>query len=294
MARNHFITLFVLAAIWGGSFLLIRVAVPALGPVPLVIVRVALAGLTLGLYAWATRHALGLWQRPGAFLILGFLNAAAPFALIAAAQLHIGPSMVAVLNASTPLFTAIVAAVWLRDPMTLTKLAALLLGIAGVAVVVGGTPSIETTAQLLACGMVVLASFFYGIGAVYTRTVMRGVTPLAMAAGQQLGAFVVLLPAVFVIAPQPTWSAPALLAVVTLALACTAFAYILYFRLIETAGPTFANTVTLLVPVFGILWGSIFLGESVSWALVLGLALVMSSVLATSLPTGKRARLAPK
>lgn len=107
-----------------------------------------------------------------------------------------------------------------------------------------------------------------------------------LATGQQLGAFVVLLPAALVIAPQPAWSAPALLA-------CTAFAYILYFRLIETAGPIFANTVTLLVPVFGILWGSIFLGESVSWALLLGLALVMSSVLATSPATGRRARLAP-
>lgn len=292
MARHPLFTLMILAALWGGSFLLIRLAVPALGPVLLVLLRVALAGLALGVYAWSVRSALHLGRRPWAFLGLGFLNASAPFALIAAAQLHIGPSTVAVLNASTPLFTAVVAAFWLRESLTPLKLVALLLGVAGVAVVVGGTPGLETRAQLLACALVVLASLFYGVGAVYTRAVMGGFPPLVLATGQQVGAFVALLPGVLVAAPHPVWSPAALLAVAGLAFACTAYAYVLYFRLIETAGPTFANTVTLLVPVFGILWGALFLGEQVTWALLLGLALVMASVLASS-PLASRRALRP-
>ncbi|MEO7001076.1 MAG: DMT family transporter [Ktedonobacterales bacterium] len=301
MRLRDFGALLLLAAIFGGSFLFIRVAAPALGPVTLADVRVLVAGLALLLYGvLGVRKRMNLrayWKR---YLILGALNAALPYSLIGFAELRLTAGLAAILNATTPLFATVVAAFWLGDRITPAKLFGLLLGIIGVSVVVGWSPLALDGGVALAVAASLLAALAYALGGVYAKRTFVGVAPLAQATGQQLGAGIVLLPFAIPLtigaAPTLHLSPDVIGAVVALALLGTALAYLIYFYLIVTVGATSTLSVTFLVPFFGLLWSALFLHEPVSVGSILGLLIILASiVLVTGLslrPPTRRQRVA--
>jgi len=247
---------------------------------------VIVAGAALAALAVATGGVPPVKGRVRAYLLLGLVNAAVPFTLIAAAELYVTASLAGIVTTTAPLFSALVAALWLRTPLTARTIGGLLLGTAGVAVLVGWSPLPLTTEVLIAVAALTIAAFCYGLGAVYTRAAFRDVPPVGLATAQQAAASAELLLPAVATAPAVWPSDPAVLgSIAALALASTAFAYLLYFRLIERIGPTRALTVSILVPFFGVLWGVVFLGEAVTPGTFVGLAIVLLGV---GLATGAR------
>lgn len=289
MTTRDLVALILLGVLWGASFLFIRVAVPVLGPLPLVELRVALAVVALLVYGAIIGRLPKLrahWRR---FLILGLVNSAIPFSLIAFAEIELTASLAAILNSTTVLFTAVVAVVWTGETLTAGKAVGVVLGVAGVAALVGWDPVVVTGTVLLSVAAMLLASFSYALGATYAKRAFAGLPPLTMAVGQQAGAAMLLLVPAAVSLPKENVSLTAGISVLGLALLSTAVAYILYFRLIENVGPTSTVTVTFLVPVFGLLFGVLVLGEPFGAGTLLGLAIILLSV---ALVTGmlKRAK----
>jgi drug/metabolite transporter (DMT)-like permease len=281
--------LLALGALWGGSFLFIRVAVPSLGPLLLMELRVGIASVALVLFAAALGRRPKLRARWRQFLLIGTLNAAIPFTLIAAAEIHLTASLAAILNSTTVMFAAVAAAVWSRDPLTARKVVGIVLGVIGVAVLVGWDPVELDGAVLLSVGAMLAASLSYGISAVYVKRTFVGVPPLGMAIGQLTGATVVLFPFAALSVPGESPPPAATASVLALALLSTALAYLFYFRLITNVGPTSTVTVTLLVPVFGLLFGVLFLDEPFGPGTLAGLGIVLGSVvLVTGFGFGKR------
>ena len=278
MRPRDFAGLVLLSALWGGSFLFIRVAVPALGPFLLVGLRVGLAAAALILYALAIGRMPKIRTRWRSFLVLGFLNAAVPFSLISAAEIHLTASLAAILNSTTVMFTAIVAAVWMGDVLTARKAVGIMLGIAGVTVLVGWDPLPLNGLVLLAVAAMLIASLSYALGATYAKRSFSGIPPLGMAIGQLCGALVLLAPLAAVSDPGEAPSFVVALSMLGLALLSTAVAYLIYFRLIENVGPTSTVTVTLLVPVFGLLFGVFLLDEPFGPGTLAGLGIILLSV----------------
>jgi drug/metabolite transporter (DMT)-like permease len=264
--------------VWGAAFLFIRVAVPALGPFPLVELRVGLAAVALILYVFAVGGMPKIRRRWRSFLVLGFLNTALPFSLISAAEIHLTASLAAILNSTTVMFTAIVAAVWMGDALTTRKLVGIVLGIVGVTVLVGWDPTPLNGVVLLSVAAMLFASLSYALGATYTKHSFSGIPPIGMAIGQLTAASALLLPLSAVSLPEEVPSLTVALCVLALALLSTAVAYLIYFRLIENVGPTSTVTVTLLVPVFGLLFGVLLLDEPFGLGTLAGLGIILFSV----------------
>lgn len=279
----------VLSALWGASFIFIRVAVPVLGPPLLMLGRVSLAALALGLVALALRRRLGIRRYWRQLLVLGAVNAAAPFTLIALAELRLTASMAAVLNATVPLFTALLSITALGERLTAARATGLLLGIVGVAVLVGWSPFALTPPVLLSVGAMLLASLCYALGSVYTRKRLSEAPTFTLAVGQQLGAAAWLVTPAVLIGPLAPPTAPAMWALLGLALLSTAVAYVLFFNLIARVGPTRTVSVTYVVPAFGILWGAVFLREHITAGMLIGLGLILLSLtLITGVRLGRR------
>jgi drug/metabolite transporter (DMT)-like permease len=286
--------LLLLGAIWGGSFLFIRVAAPALGPFLLVESRVALAALGMLPIFLLTRARLHIRAQWRSYLLLGLLNAALPFLLISAAELRLTASLAAILNATTPLFAALVAAGWLKERLTLIKIFGLILGACGVAVIVGLSPLKLSGAIWLSAGASLLAALSYALAGTFTKLHLKGEPALNLSFVQQVAAALLVLPLAWNHVPS-RWPSPGVLwAVALLAILSTAMAYPLYFRLISRVGPTNALLVTFLVPLFGVLWGVIFLHEIVGWETIGGMAIVFASLaLITGFPIGPRSLAKP-
>ena len=270
--------LLLLGAIWGSSFLFIRVAVPVLGPFVLMELRVGLAAVALTLYAVGVSRLPKSQPRRKEFLILGGLNAAIPFSLIAAAEINLTASLAAILNSTTVLFAAVVAAAWIGEALTVRKVLGIVSGIVGVAVLVGWSPIVLNGVVLLSIVASLIAALSYALGGVYVKRTFTGTPPLAMAIGQQMAAAALLLPLAALSLPAEAPPLPAALSALALALLCTAVAYLLYFYLITSAGPTKTLTVTFLSPGFGLLFGVLFLGEPVGVGTFVGLGIILSSV----------------
>ena len=278
MTARQATMLLVLAALWGASFLFMRVAVPSLGAVVLADLRVAIAGLALLAYAAVIGARPALRARWRDYLLLGAVNAALPFTLLSAAELEIEASLAAVLNAMAPLCGALVGAVWLGHRVTGAAKVGLLLGVAGVALVVGLSPFTLDAAFVAAVVACLAAALAYGVGANLVRQRFADEPPLTLAIGQQLGAAVVLLPLVPVVPLRATPDAVDIACLLALALASTGIAYLLYFRLLAELGATGVMTVIYVVPVFGVLWGALFLGEAIHLSTILGGAVILLSV----------------
>lgn len=272
------VTLVAVAALWGASFLFLRVAVHDLGPVALIEARVLLAGLALLAVVTLLRRQPA-WRRDWkGYLVLGGISAAAPFTLIAAAELEITASLAAILNATTPLFALLLAAARLREPLTGRRLTGVLLGVVGVAVLVGAGPLQLNRGLILATAASLLAALLYAVGGIYAKTRFATTPPITVATGQQLGAAALLLLPTLALPPTRTPTPTVTAAVLALALASTALGFALFYRLVARLGPTGALSVTFLVPVFGLAWGATFLGEQLTPGTGLGLLIVLSSI----------------
>lgn len=281
----------LLAAIWGGSFLLMKLGASEFGPFATAFVRVLLASLfLLPLLVWRGQAA-ALRQHIKPILFVGALNSGIPFVLFGFSVLHISTGLNAILNATTPLWGAVVAWVWLRDKPTPLRILGLVIGFAGVAALAWDKATFKAGAA--SPGMAVLAclaaTLCYGIAASFTKKYLTGVPPLASATGSQLGATLLLLLPAATHMPAQMPSATAWVAIALLAFFCTAVAYVLYFRIIARAGPARAVAVTFLIPVFGVAYGGLFLNEVVTPTMItFGAVIVLGTALSTGVLTFAR------
>lgn len=270
--------LFLLAALWGASFLFMRIASPVLGPFLTIELRVLIAGILLLIYSFLTKHKLthrGRWKE---YLIMGALNAAIPFTLIATATLTLNASLASILNSTTPLFTVIVAWIWLKEKVTSKKIIGIFVGIIGVAILLGWSPVLLSKEVLFSAMLSILAALSYGLAGVYAKRTFAGVDSLSLAIGQQLGASILLLPITLTKIPSVQISSIVIISVLGLALLCTSVAYLLYFYLIASVGATKTLSVTFLIPLFGVIWGNVFLNEKLSLGIIMGLIVILLSI----------------
>lgn len=275
MLLSDLARLVTLAALWGGSFAFIRIAAPAVGPLWLAESRVSLAFLILLALA-LSRGAIPAWrERWRDFLVIGIVNSALPFALFCFAGQYIAASTAAILNATSPFFGALVSAIWLKDPLPPSKIAGMSLGLVGVVLLVGWRPEPLTRLALIAVFACLAASLCYGVASVYAKARMTGVPSYSTALYSQLAAAAVLAPALPFAPMQGVITATVVASIVALAIGSTAIAYLLYFRLIANIGPARALSVTFLIPLFGVLWGYLFLGEPLTISMMLGGSLIL-------------------
>jgi drug/metabolite transporter (DMT)-like permease len=279
--------LVVLAALWGASFLFMRVGAAEFGALPLTFVRVAGASVFLLPLLWWRGQGGALARHWRPLAVIGTVNSALPFALFALAALVLGTGLMAIFNATAPLWAALIAWVWLADRPGASRAAGLAIGFAGVFALSVGKADLRPDASGLspAIGIAacLAATLLYGFGANYTKKAAAAVPPLTVAAGSQFAATLLLAPLAWWAWPAVTPGPRAWAAALLLALLCTGVAYILYFRLIARVGPARAISVTFLIPAFAALWGFAFLGELPTAAMLAGCAVIL---LGTALATG--------
>ncbi len=277
----------LLAAIWGSSFLFMQLAVGEFGAVTTGAGRVAIAALVLLPLAVLKGHGAIIRRHFLPLTIVGLLSSGLPALLYSFALMSIPTGLSAILNATTPMFGALVAAVWLKDRPTGVRVLGLVIGFAGVAVLAGGkggvAPVASGFAPALAIGACLLACLSYGLAASYTQRHLPGMPPLATAAGSMTGAALVLAGPALATMPARMPSPVAWAALLAVGVVCTGLAYVLYFRLIEATGPARALTVPYVIPVFAVIYGVAFLGEALTPLMVL-CAIVIG--LGTALSTG--------
>lgn len=280
MNRSDWLTLGLLALIWGGAFFFIGVAVRHVQPLTYVWLRLTIAAAGLWAYVHLKRERLSLPRQAwGSVLLLAVLNNALPFALFGWSQTHIASGLASILNSTTPIWGVVVAHLFTRDErMSAGKIAGLLFGVAGVGIMLGPSLASNFKSSTLAELACLAASLSYALAAVWARRFRRqGISPLSVTIGQLTAGALVMLPLSMIIERPWNNSMPPLTAwgaIIALALLCTALGYVLYFRLIATAGATNALLVTLLVPPVAILLGGLFLGETLSLQDLEGLALI--------------------
>ena len=278
----------MLAAIWGSSFLFMRIAALEFGPLPTAAVRVAIAAAFLLPLVLLRGHGSTLLKNWRRVFLVGLFNSGIPFACFSFALLSITTGLSAILNATVPMFGAVVAWLWLKDKPNSSRVIGLLVGFAGVAMLAWDKATFKPDASGVAPGWAVLACLLaclcYALSASYTKRYLTGLPPLVTAAGSQIGATIGLsLPALW-LWPEQLPGRNAWLALLVVGVLCTAIAYILYFRLIASAGPARALAVTFVVPVFAIFYGVLFLAEAVtSWMLLCAVVIVCGTALSTGL-----------
>lgn len=289
MNSSSLARLVLLGAIWGGAHALTRYSVPYLGPVWIVELRYLLAGIMLAAVAWATARPLRLRSQWRQIVVLGIFNTALPFFLLTYAAKSLPASALSVLNATAPVFGAVIGVVWLKQRPTLSACLGLVLGMAGVAVLVWGDLAQSQVPRAVPVAAALCTAFFYGLSSNYARRHAAHLDHFNTAHGSLWVAFVLTLPAVpGHLPPGPIGPGPVGAALV-LGLVCTGIAYLLYFRLIRDEGPMYALTVAYLIPVFGVLWGILLLGEPLTAALLGGGSLVIAGI---ALATGMGPRIA--
>lgn len=274
----NIVELLLLAALWGGSFLFMRIAAPILGPVWLIEFRVLLAGLAL----LPILLKLGLWREVQrnltSLFVVGCVNSAIPFLLLAFASVSLPAGFTSILNATTPLFGTIVASIWLKEKLTISKMAGFILGFIGVLILVGWKTIAATPTFFTAVSAGLLAALMYAVSAPYIKQNLAGVHSLAITTTSMLSAALFLLPIMPFTIPQTIPTIGVVMAVLAFALFSTAFAYILYFRLIQNLGSTKALSVAYLVPLFAMLWSAIILKEAVTPSMIIGCGLIIIGI----------------
>lgn len=278
MSYRDRLELVMLGAIWGASFLFMRVAVPEFGAIALVEIRVAIGALLLFVVLLWQGGARDVLRLIVPLVVVGIFGSAIPFTLFAYGTLTISAGTASVMNATAPLFTALVGYIWLRDKLLPTQSIGLAIGFGGVLLLLWDRIALNVEGAALAIGACLLAAFCYGIVVNYTKKNLTGVAPIVNAAGSQLAAAVLLLPLAIVYWPDEAVSAQGWYNAIALGLLSTGIAFILYFRLIARIGPARAITVTYLVPVFGMLWGLTFLGERISGGMMAACAVILVGI----------------
>lgn len=265
--------LVILAAIWGASFLFNRIAAPVVGPVLTAELRTLIAGIALAIYFGVSGFD-PQWRRWGRqYVVVGILTSAVPFLLWAYAALSLTAGLMSVLNATSPMWGALWSAVLIRERLNARQVVGLLIGVVGVALVT--QPEARSASSYPAVLAALGAAFCYGLAGAYMKRWASGAPSRGMAVGTQLAAGVLLLPFIALSPPTVTPTALVAASILALGLVCGAVAYVLYFRLIADIGATGALTVTYLIPVFGVLWGALLLGEPLSASMLAGGALVI-------------------
>ncbi|WP_373277898.1 DMT family transporter [Vibrio halioticoli] len=282
MTIPSMLRLICLAAIWGGSFLFMRISANALGPAYLMEARVFFAAISLLLVAVYMRKSINFSSHKKHFFIIGFFNTALPFLLFAYAAQTLPASILSILNSTAAIWGAAIAIVWSRSMPTFKIVIGLLCGVIGVFILVGFDSNHLAQDSTMAMLAGVMAACCYGIASNYAKNAPK-ISSFDNAHGSMWAACLIILP---LLPFMPIREMPDLqisISVILLGVVCTGLAYLLYFRLIEDVGPPSALSVTFLIPLFGILWGYLFLNESVGWNTALGALFVIGG---TMLVTG--------
>jgi drug/metabolite transporter (DMT)-like permease len=272
--------LVALAAIWGASFVLIRVLAPAIGPWWVATGRLLIGGVAIATWLALRRESVGVRAHWRAYVFIGVLNSSLPFVLWAYAALHLPASYLVILNAMTPLFGAVIAPFALGERLDARRVAGLVVGIAGVVLVTRAVPLNADAAFVVALCAGLAAALCYALAALWIKRKGAGLAPMGIAAWSQVFGGALVLPfAVPSLVTGPV-DAPVAVNLLLLGLVCSGIAYVLYYRLIRDIGPTRTLTVTFLIPAFGMLWASWLLGESITPGMIVGAALIVGGTAA--------------
>jgi len=283
MKGKDIIDLVLLAAVWGASFLFMRMGAPEFGPIALVQLRMLIAAIFL---LPILKMRIGFSELPGNWkplTMLGFFNSAIPFLLLTYSTLYVTAGFSSVINATAPLWGALVAWVWLSDRLNKMGVVGVVLGFLGVVVLTADTESLAAPGSTLAAIAAVGGAFFYGIGANYARRYTKHLNSLSVATGSMLFPAIILAPFTIMSWPEVPPSGQAWIALIAMGIASTGFAYILYFRLIANVGPAKAITVAYLIPVFAVIWGALIIDEKVTTLMIVGCLIIF---VGTALVTG--------
>ena len=276
MKLADLLELLLLAAVWGASFLFMRIAAPVLGPVLLIELRVLIAGFTLLLVAIRFDLIGEIKANTIPLLIIGCINTAIPFLLFAFASLYLPAGFTSILNATAPLFGTLIAGLWLREKLTVVQFIGLIIGFAGVTILVGWTKILVTTNFIWAVAAGLVAPFSAAVAALYAKEKLSGINPIAVATGSLLGATIILLPVTPLFLPDRFPSSTIVLVTIALSLFSTALAYVIYFRLISKIGASKSLIVAYLIPLFAMFWGTLILDEPITIAMILACGLILS------------------
>jgi drug/metabolite transporter (DMT)-like permease len=286
----HFGQLLLLGAVWGGAFLFLRIAAPEVGAVWTAEIRIAIGAMVLvsvaGRRTWAIAR-----TDIRAFAVLGAVFSAIPFTLIAIAALTLPTGFGAVLNASTPLFTALFAVTWLGQRLSARMVAGLATGVVAVVVLVGWSPLEPGLGTILAVLAALGAALSYAFAGTFVRRRLPSVGGVELATAQLTAASIILLPVAIASGPPGSPSLGAVVALIAVGTLSTALPWPIYFRLLSATSPTIASTVTFIVPAFAMTWGAIVLGEPIGPGLLIGFGIVIVSlvlVLGVRLPVPAR------
>ncbi|BBB24833.1 DMT family transporter [Amphritea japonica] len=277
MNIKSLLQLCLLAALWGGSFLFMRVAAPVIGPAILIELRLLLAALFLLVVAFFLKRSLKLRRHWKHYSMLGWFNSALPFLLLAYAAQTLSASLLSILNATAPIWGTLLIAIRFNKPITLKVSIGLLAGVCGVGLLLGFDPTLVEEGSWIAITAALCAAFSYGIATCYAQGAGT-VEPFANAHGSMWAGSLLLLP-LLPFFPAQTSNEPQIIgSVLLLGVLCTGIAYLLYFKLIADIGAASALTVVFMVPLFGVLWGHLFLDELIGWHTVSGALIILFGV----------------
>jgi drug/metabolite transporter (DMT)-like permease len=278
MTAANIARLISLAAIWGGSYGFMRVVAPVFGGFGTMWLRISIAGFVLLIYVLVMREEIQLTKWWRQYLFIGLMNSAFPFALIAFAMKTLPAGYGAILNAMAPFFAALFAAWMLHERLTAIRMVGMVLGLIGVVTIINLGPIPLNAGILAAVAACIAATCSYGFIIVYTKKYTKGAPNLGMAVGTLCLPALLISPVGLMAIPPVAPPTSVLLALLGLAVLCSSIAYLLYYRLIRDVGPTRTISVTFLVPVFGVVWGAIFFGETLNGGSLIGGVLVLLGV----------------
>lgn len=278
MTPKYVLELLLLASMWGASFIFMRIGSPEFGPVLLMALRTLTASLFLLPLVFFTKKQSGFKGYKAKIFVVGLFNTAIPFVLFGYATLTLSGGLTSVLNATTPMFGAIVAYLWFREKMSISASFGLLIGFIGVYLLMLDKLTLGQENILLPTLAALAASLCYGLSANYTKKYLTGISSTVLASGSQVAATIVLLPLSFYFLPDQMPSNTAIISVLLLGVVCTGIAYIIFFHLIANLGPAKAISVTYLIPAFGLFWGSLFLNEVITSSMILGCGFILTGV----------------
>ncbi len=275
MSINNLLKLILLSAIWGASFIFLKIIAPAIGPITTTFLRLFIAGLFFLVYYKATNTKTNIKEHIKIIAIIGLINTAIPFTLYAVAALYIPAGISAIINSMSPMFGMIFSIFLLKKSATLRGFLGILFGISGVALITGGgaiSLSIESLYGIASC---LIAAMCYGLSSVIINRYAKDIKPVVMAGYSQLFASLYLVPLLPFQNVALKINSTIIIATLILGLVCSAFAYLIYYNLVVEIGPTKTLTVTFLIPIFSIIWGMIFLKEQVFTNTIIGMLIVL-------------------